>query len=156
MVGLFLGLMMVSIVPILIASMTRTELIRRRPLIHRRPLIRRRALIRRQPPIHRRSIIHRRPQPIYEDVQPSLQQDPIMSLEAAAGSRTARPIDDDSKGRCPIDDSELRCPVHLPWGDCMIIKDNTGRMIIKVPGRYDGINHTSTSFPVIMRSAILG
>ncbi|KAH8081914.1 hypothetical protein HD553DRAFT_359028 [Filobasidium floriforme] len=80
--------------------------------------------------------------PIYEDGQPSLQQDPIMSLEAAAGSRTVRPIGDDSKGRCPIDDSELRCPVHLPWGDCMIIKDNIGRMVIKVPGKYDGIKHT--------------
>jgi serine/threonine protein kinase len=75
MVGLFLGLMMVSIVPILIASMTRTELIRRRPLI------RRRALIRRHPPIHCRSIIHRRSQPIYEDIYPIFCREPIINIQ---------------------------------------------------------------------------
>jgi hypothetical protein len=69
---------------------------------------------------------------------------------AEASGSTARPsgvdIDHDH-------DDKLRCPVLLPWGNCKIIKDDAGGLFVKVPGAYDGNNHT---FDVCSTSHAIG
>lgn len=80
----------------------------------------------------------------------------ITEAEAETSGSTARPSGVDHER-----DDQVRCPVLLPWGNCMVIK-HAGGMVVKVPGKYEGTNHTFNicptkyvQHPVIGRSGLI-